>query len=125
MNFKEEIAGIKAILDRVNDPRLIDELKKLLSSFEARSTFTTIEDECSDYSSQPDKEADQQIIESIINLSEYSRAKLAQKLLDSLDNTEMESEWISLAEKRLAEIESGQVRPILWGEIKAEVRNAS
>ncbi len=125
MNFKEEIAGIKAILDRVNDPRLIDELKKLLSSFEARSTFTTAEEECSDYSSQPDKEADQQIIESIMNLSEYSRAELAQKLLDSLDNTEMESEWISLAEKRLAEIESGQVRPISWNEIKTEVTNAS
>jgi len=60
-----------------------------------------------------------------MNLNAESRAFLAQKLLDSLDRIELEDEWISLAEKRLSEIEDGRTQTISWNEIKGALGSVS
>ena len=47
---------------------------------------------------------------------------VARCLISSLDN-KVDSAWAELAEKRYVELVSGKVRPVLWEDIKKEVKD--
>jgi putative addiction module component (TIGR02574 family) len=52
-----------------------------------------------------------------LKLSQKDRAKLAARLLDSLDTDkadEIEAAWAAEIEKRIEELESGKVKAIPW-----------
>ena len=56
-----------------------------------------------------------------MKLDGKSRAKIAQELIDSLDDTELDSQWIDLAEKRLKDLTEGSVEGRNWEQIKPKV----
>lgn len=65
------------------------------------------------------------ILNEALSMSPAERATLAHCLISSLDHpTEksVDEEWIKLAQKRLAELESGKVKPVSWESIKQKVR---
>lgn len=124
MNVQAEIKRIKELLDQVNDEKLIAELKRLLSEYEAASQTNSVEEEAEKYGSSDANTADK-LLQFAMNLNEQSRAELAQKLLDSLDQMELETAWLDLAETRLSELESGKTKPIGWSEIKQRVTHVS
>ena len=56
-----------------------------------------------------------QIENQALDLSEEERAKLAQKLILSLENAkdeDIEKEWLAEARRRAVEIDNGEVQPI-------------
>lgn len=61
------------------------------------------------------------ILEKALDLDINTRASLIQKLIDSLDDGTLESEWMNLAEKRLSELRNGRVKSISWDSIKSRV----
>ncbi|MCB9204053.1 MAG: addiction module protein [Flavobacteriales bacterium] len=120
MNIQLEIKRIKELLDQVNDEKLIAELKQLLNNYEAASKASSVQEEAEKYGSSDANTADK-LLQFAMNLNEQSRAELAQKLLDSLDQMELETAWLDLAETRLSELESGKAKPIGWNDIKQRV----
>jgi len=67
-----------------------------------------------------------QVIEDVKSLSAKERALLAHCLIQSLDtisNENADDEWSKLANKRYSELKDGSVKPLLWDEIKKEVRS--
>ena len=52
------------------------------------------------------------------------RASLIQKLIDSLDDSQLESEWLDLAEKRLEELQQGNAQSVTWDSIKQNIKKA-
>lgn len=59
-------------------------------------------------------------------MSSAERARIAHCLISSLDEPKensVDEEWIRLAEKRLAELETGNVKPVSWESIKEKIRD--
>ena len=59
-------------------------------------------------------------------MSSAERARIAHCLISSLDEPKensVDEEWIRLAEKRLAELETGNVKPVTWESIKEKIRD--
>ena len=124
MNIQLEIKRIKELLDQVNDEKLIAELKQLLNNYEAASKASSVQEEAEKYGSS-DANSPDQLLQFAMNLNEQSRAELAQKLLDSLDQMELETAWLDLAETRFSELERGKTKPISWNDIKQRVTHVS
>jgi putative addiction module component (TIGR02574 family) len=69
----------------------------------------------------------EEILEEAMGLPIEERSHLAEDLLDSLrtdEEREIEKEWIAVAERRLAEVEAGLVKPIPVEESIARARTA-
>ena len=67
-----------------------------------------------------------QVIEKIKNLSAAEKALIAHCLISSLETRQDENvdeAWADLAEKRYAELVSGNVKPVSWEEIKNEIKS--
>lgn len=64
------------------------------------------------------------ILEEALMLDVKIRASLIQKLIDSLDDSQLESEWLDLAEKRLEELQQGNAQGITWDSIKQNIKKA-
>ncbi len=65
------------------------------------------------------------LIAEALSMSPAERARMAHCLISSLDQpTEknVDDEWIRLAEKRLAELENGNVKPVTWESLKEKIR---
>ena len=64
-----------------------------------------------------------EILESALKLTPGERAELAQRLLASLDeDSEIEDAWAAEIERRIADVESGEVQVIPIAEALARVR---
>lgn len=65
------------------------------------------------------------ILNEAMNLRPSERAVIAQQLIHSLsiDEDEIEQEWLNLAHKRLSDIKSNNVMPVTWAEIKEKIKN--
>lgn len=66
-----------------------------------------------------------ELLKQALTLSEKERAELASSLIDSLDPTvdaDAEVAWRQEIARRLAEIESGRVKTILWDEVRRKGR---
>ena len=62
-----------------------------------------------------------QVIENIKKLSADEKALIAHCLISSLETRQdenVEEAWADLAEKRYAELVSGNVKPVSWEEMK-------
>jgi putative addiction module component (TIGR02574 family) len=62
-----------------------------------------------------------QIENQALDLSEEERAKLAQKLILSLENAkdeDIEKEWLAEARRRAVEIDNGEVQPIPAADVR-------
>ena len=60
----------------------------------------------------------------VLALPEQDRAYLARQLITSLDDTvdaSAEEEWNKEIARRIAELDSGQVKPIPWAEARRQV----
>ncbi len=65
------------------------------------------------------------ILNEALSMSPAERAMLAHCLITSLDQPKdknVDAEWIKLAQKRLADLENGSVKPVSWESIKQKVR---
>ena len=65
------------------------------------------------------------LIAEALSMSPAERARIAHCLISSLDEPKensVDEEWIRLAEKRLAELENGNVKPVSWETIKEKIR---
>lgn len=65
------------------------------------------------------------IAKQALHLPVKERAKLAQRLLESLDDlTEAEAEklWVAEAERRAKELDEGKVQPVSAAELERRVR---
>ena len=65
------------------------------------------------------------VIEDIKKLSSDERALIAHCLISSLETIQeegVEEAWADLAERRYAELVSGDVEPVSWEEVKKEVK---
>jgi putative addiction module component (TIGR02574 family) len=61
------------------------------------------------------------IVERALKMPARERAEIAQRLLESLDrqmDVNVESAWQSEVEKRIAELDTGQVTCIPWEEVR-------
>ena len=64
----------------------------------------------------------QTLTDKALELPGQTRAEIARILLDSLDGEgDYEEEWLDLAEKRKAEMDSGKVSPVSWEDIKGSL----
>ena len=69
-------------------------------------------------------EALKKLMDSIDQMSTKEKALAAHCLLSALDgraDDDVEQEWLSLAEKRSNELESGKVSPTTWNQIKQKL----
>jgi putative addiction module component (TIGR02574 family) len=64
----------------------------------------------------------EQIEVAALHLSEEERAKLAQKLLLSLDAPTPEEDWLLEARRRARELDEGVVQPIPADEVRKKAR---
>jgi putative addiction module component (TIGR02574 family) len=63
----------------------------------------------------------QHLLNEALQLPESERGDLAAKLLDSLDaagEEDVEASWSAEIQKRLGELDAGQVQPISWPEAR-------
>jgi putative addiction module component (TIGR02574 family) len=70
------------------------------------------------------------VLEAALRLSPSARAAVAAELLESLEGLETESEdvesaWADEIQKRLAEVDSGAVKPIPWAEARRRILAAA
>ncbi len=66
-----------------------------------------------------------QVIEDIKNLSSDEKALIAHCLISSLETLQedgVEDAWADLAERRYAELVSGEVEPVSWEDVKKEIK---
>ena len=68
-------------------------------------------------------------VESLLNdalsMNPYDRAMIAHCLISSIDHPpeeNVEQAWLTLAEKRLSELENHEVEPVSWNELKQKIR---
>jgi hypothetical protein len=69
-------------------------------------------------------EALKNLIDSIDQLSTKEKALAAHCLLSAMDgraDDNVEQEWLSIAEKRSNELQSGKVSPTTWDQIKQQL----
>lgn len=67
----------------------------------------------------------EQIEDKALQLSEKERAKLAQKLLLSLDicsESEIENDWLTEAQLRAKELDAGTVQPVSAEEVRRKAQ---
>jgi putative addiction module component (TIGR02574 family) len=65
------------------------------------------------------------ILNEALSMSPADRAKLAHFLISSLDQPKdknVDANWIKLAQRRLADLESSSVKPVSWESIKQKIR---
>ncbi len=65
------------------------------------------------------------ILKEALSLSPAERAKLAHCLISSLNQPQGQNndiEWIELARKRLAELESGNVKSVSWKAVRQKAQ---
>lgn len=65
------------------------------------------------------------ILNEALSMSPEVRARMARCLIQSLETPPDEStdeKWIELAQKRLSELENGEIKPVTWEKIKKNVR---
>ena len=65
-----------------------------------------------------------ELFEQALDLEECDRATLAGLLIESLDgesDKDVEAAWLKESERRIAELESGNVSPIPWKEVKSRL----
>jgi putative addiction module component (TIGR02574 family) len=70
----------------------------------------------------------EQIEDKALQLSEGDRAKLAQKLLlslDTLSESELADDWLIEAQRRARELDEGTVQPISAEEVRREASDFS
>ncbi|HSS75361.1 MAG TPA: addiction module protein [Thermoanaerobaculia bacterium] len=60
------------------------------------------------------------VVRQALTLDEDGRAEVAARLLDSLEQADMEAEivWLTELERRAAELESGAVQGIPWEDLR-------
>lgn len=66
-----------------------------------------------------------ELLKQALTLSDKERAELASSLIDSLDPTvdsDAEQAWQEAINRRLSEIENGQVKTIPWDEVRLKGR---
>jgi len=66
-----------------------------------------------------------ELLDDALNLMEAERAELAELLSASLASSPGPTHpaWAAELRRRVAEIDSGAVSPIAWGDVQAEVRS--
>ena len=66
------------------------------------------------------------ILDEALSLSQDEREELVAALSDSLDpeRVELSPEWTSEIGSRIAQIESGEVRPVPWNEVEARIKSS-
>lgn len=65
-----------------------------------------------------------ELLKKALALPPEARAAMAGSLLDSLDDTvdaSAEEEWNQEIARRIAELDSGKVKPVPWGEARRQV----
>ncbi len=65
------------------------------------------------------------LLNEALSMSPEERARIAHCLIYSLEQpseNNVDAEWIALAEKRLAQLENGSVKPVSWDELKKKIR---
>ena len=62
------------------------------------------------------------LAETVVLLPPKERAFLAERLLDSLDESDAEQAWLDEAKRRRDEVRSGQVKPIPSEEVYRRLR---
>jgi len=65
-----------------------------------------------------------ELLKKALDLPAEARAALAGSLLDSLDDTvdaSAEEEWNQEIARRIAELDSGKVKPVPWAEARRQV----
>jgi putative addiction module component (TIGR02574 family) len=68
----------------------------------------------------------QAIVEQALKLSPTERAEVAEKLIGSLDevpDTDVEQAWQEEIQKRLQQIDRGEVKTIPWEEVQRRLRH--
>ena len=67
----------------------------------------------------------ERILNEAMHLKPSERAVIAQQLINSIsvNEDELEQEWLNLAEQRFNEIKSKKVKPVSWKEIKERIKN--
>lgn len=71
-------------------------------------------------------EKSQIVLEEALKLTANERAEVAEQLIASLDeapDTDVEQAWQEEIQKRLAQIERGEVTTITWEEVKKRLRH--
>jgi putative addiction module component (TIGR02574 family) len=67
------------------------------------------------------------LLKEVLSLPAEARAAFADRLLESLDDSEIEpgayEEWQREIKRRAAELDSGAVKAMPWSEVKAELRS--
>lgn len=65
------------------------------------------------------------ILNEAMNLKPSERAVIAQQLINSISVNEddIEQEWLNLAEQRFNSIKSKKIKPVKWNEIKERIKN--
>ena len=66
---------------------------------------------------------DEKLVSQALSLPSGSRAQLAEKIIESLENETIEKIWLSEAKKRRDEVRSGQVKPIEGEEVLRRIKN--
>lgn len=68
----------------------------------------------------------EELFEEAVQLSDNDRAELAGMLLDSLEgepDPDVEAAWAEEIERRVRQIDSGEVKLIPWQQVRAELFN--
>lgn len=66
-----------------------------------------------------------QILQDALTMTASEKAAIVRCLISSIDSPveeNVEQEWLLLASKRLAALESGKVKPVSWKEMKQKVK---
>ena len=68
--------------------------------------------------------AAKKLLEDALSLSIEERAELVEALRDSLqlEPTDLGGEWSREIASRVAELESGEVTPVAWGQVEQRIR---
>ena len=66
------------------------------------------------------------ILEDALALPKKEREVLLEALSDSLDpeTVELSSQWVSEIKSRIAQIESGEAKPVPWDEVDARIKKS-
>jgi len=115
MKSDQQIEKIKLYLDESGDEELIEAILGLVADHRKSSVSEP----------KPHYSKRSELFAEMFQLDPSERAVLAQQLLESLDQQELEQEWFDLAERRSAELESGEVKPLSWKEIRDQVSHGS
>jgi putative addiction module component (TIGR02574 family) len=68
----------------------------------------------------------QVLLEEALKLTAYERAEVAEQLIASLDevaDTDVEQAWQEEVQRRLGQIERGEVKTIPWEEVQKRLRH--